>query len=430
MKTLSKGGARADLGAADIEAFLRELLDRIDAAFGSPSRILIVPPDQTRLHSMAGELTLGLASLLGPRLKAVMPATGTHRAMGKAELDSMYPGLDPSLVLAHDHRGRTRRLGEIEPSFIEELSGGRLHFAFPGDFATDLVEGGWDLVLSIGQVVPHEVVGMANYTKNLVVGLGGAEAIDRSHWLGAVAGLENIMGRADTPVRRLLDESARRFLGKVPVVYVLTVLSRLARGTQDGPGRLALRGLLAGDGGAYREAAALSGAVNIETLAEPLGRCVVRLDPGEYRSTWLGNKAIYRTRMAMASGGELFILAPGVDRFGEDPRMDALIRKHGYRGTEAVLGAVGTDPELAACLAAAAHLVHGSSEGRFRITYCTEALSRSEVEGVGYSWMGLAEAEERFGASRAQDGRNRSPGGEDYFFVSNPALGLWKRADT
>ena len=465
MRALRLGGPGASLGPGDIRAFLEGLLAAIDETYGSPKRILIVPPDQTRLHSRAGDLTVMLAGLLGDRLAAVLPATGTHRVMGPAERAAMYPGLPDRLFLGHDHRNGTRRLGVIDASFIEKLSGGRLHFAFPGDFSKELLEGGWDLILSIGQVVPHEVVGMANYTKNLVVGLGGAESIDLSHWLGAVIGLENIMGRADTPVRRLLDESAKRFLGHLPVVYLFTVVSR------DASGKLALRGLFAGPAGAaapqagagragsgaggdgaggdgacgdgacgdgagvaYREAAVLSAEVNIETLDRPLETCVVRLDSSEFRSTWLGNKAIYRTRMAMATGGELFILAPGVDRFGEDPRIDALIRRHGYRGTEAALEAVERDPELASCLAAAAHLVHGSSEGRFRITYCTEYLSRAEVEAAGYSWMDLGEAEARFGASGARDGWNTAPGaggcGESYFFVSNPAVGLWKRADT
>lgn len=460
MKALKLGGPGASLGPGDIRAFLDGLLAAIDETYGSPRRILVVPPDQTRLHSRAGEITVMLAGLLGDRLAAVLPATGTHRAMGPAERASMYPGLPEGLFLGHDHRNGTRRLGSIETSFIEELSGGRLHFAFPGDFSRELLEGGWDLILSIGQVVPHEVVGMANYTKNFVVGLGGAESIDLSHWLGAVVGLENVMGRADTPVRRLLDESARRFLDRLPIVYIFTVISR------DASGKLALRGLFAGPSGAatspasergaragsspngdashglavtggdeacvaYREAAALSAEVNIETLERPLETCVVRLDPSEFRSTWLGNKAVYRTRMAMATGGELFVLAPGVDRFGEDPRFDALIRRHGYRGTEATLEAVDGDPELAACLAAAAHLVHGSSEGRFRITYCTEKLTRAEVEGAGYSWMSLGDAEARFGTSGARDGWNDPPrGGEPYFFVSNPAIGLWKRADT
>jgi hypothetical protein len=86
---------------------------------------------------------------------------------------------------------------------------------------------------------------------------------------------------------------------------------------------------------------------------------------GGIHSTWLGNKAVYRTRMAMADGGELIILAPGVKEFGEDHEIDRLIRKYGYRGTPATLAAVKANEELRNNLSAAAHLIHGSSEGRF-----------------------------------------------------------------
>lgn len=445
-------GAEA-LGAADLAAFAASLLEAAESERGPLRRVLIVPPDQTRLHSMAGPLTREVLRLLGPARAAILPATGTHRAMGGPEIRAMFGDLDPGLFRGHDHRRGNRRLGELPASFVEGLSGGRLSFAFPGEFDELLFED-WDLVLSIGQVVPHEVVGMANYTKNLVVGLGGAESISLSHWLGAVAGLESIMGRADTPVRRLLDESARRFLSRLPIVYALTVLSR------DGEDALGLRGLFAGSGqgagsggeAAFLRASALSGSLNVETLAEPVRTCVVRLDPSEYRSTWLGNKAIYRTRMALADGAELFVLAPGVERFGEDLEIDALIRRHGYRGTPATLAAVESDPALGRSLAAAAHLIHGSSEGRFRITYCTELLSRAEVEGAGYGYAPLREVEERFGlAAAAQESpgaagsrAGRSPsgtaparpregwnerGGERFFYVSNPALGLWRRAE-
>jgi len=422
-------GAEA-LGSADLSAFAESLLAAAERGRGPLRRVLLVPPDQTRLHSLAGPLTREFARLLGPGRTTILPATGTHRAMGGHEIGAMFGDLDPRLFRSHDHRRGNRRLGELPASLVEELSGGRHSFSFPGDFDELLLED-WDLVLSIGQVVPHEVVGMANYTKNLVVGLGGAESISLSHWLGAVAGLESIMGRADTPVRRLLDASAARFLAGLPVVYALTVLSR------DGQGSLGLRGLFAGSGqgpgsggeAAFLKAAELSASLNVEALDEPVRTCVVRLDPSEYRSTWLGNKAVYRTRMALADGAELFVLAPGVERFGEDPAIDALIRRHGYRGTPATLSAVESDPALAGNLAAAAHLIHGSSEGRFRITYCTELLSRSEVEGVGYRWAPLGEVEELFGlAARPRDGWNER-GGERFFYVSNPALGLWRRAE-
>src|SRR3990172_7027781 len=134
----------------------------------------------------------------------------------------------------------------------------------------------------------------------------------------------------------------------------------------------------------FSRAADLSLRVNFTLLDAPLKKVVVYLDPSEFKSTWLGNKSIYRTRMAMADGGELVILAPGLKEFGEDPEIDRLIRKYGYRGTPATLAAVQANPELANNLSAAAHLIHGSSEGRFRITYCPGSQMRAEaIRSVG-----------------------------------------------
>jgi hypothetical protein len=181
-----------------------------------------------------------------------------------------------------------------------------------------------------------------------------------------------------------------------------------------------LRGVFSGEGGtrssggnAFRTAVALSSEVNIETVETPFRRCVAYLDPAEYRSTWLANKAIYRTRLAMADGGELIVVAPGVVRFGEDPVVDALIRRHGYRGREAALQAMAADPELAANLAAVAHLMHGSTEGRFSVTYAPgPGLSRADIEGVGFDYLPLSEALARFP--------------RDEVDIPNPGLGLWR----
>ena len=277
-----------------------------------------------------------------------------------------------------------------------------------------LVDGSYDLVVSVGQVVPHEVAGFGGYTKHVSIGLGGGETIQRSHFFSAVYGIEETLGRVDAPVRRLLDRGFDRFLEpRCRVLFVLTVVE--AR--HDRP---ILRGIFVGEGGtrsqggaAFRAAAALSAEVNIETLATPFRRCVAYLDPLEYRSTWLGNKAIYRTRLAMADGGELFIIAPGVTRFGEDTVVDALIRRHGYHGREAALQAMADDPELAANLAAVAHLIHGSTEGRFTVTYAPgPELSRADVEGAGFRYLALDEALERFPL--------------DTVDIPNPGLGLWR----
>lgn len=418
---------------------LAELVARIAAEHvlaPGHRRVLLVPPDHTRLHSRAGTICALLKAELEPHgcTVAVLPALGTHVAMDDRDAALLFgETIAADDLLVHDWRNGLATLGEIGADEVGVVTGGR--YAEPIPIAVDSqLLAGWDLVVSVGQVVPHEVIGMANFTKNLVIGLGGAPTIHRSHFVGAVAGMERIMGRSTSAVRDVVDAAFDRFVEpRVNVLWVLTVI-------EDAGHALVQRGLFAGAGGttasggaAFRAAAELARRVNVDIVERPLPRVVCWLDPDEMRSTWLGNKAVYRTRMAVADGGELVVLAPGVERFGEDPAIDLLIRRHGYRGTPATLDAVAADPDLAANLGAAAHLVHGSSEGRFRIVYCTDpaagGLTRDEIEGVGYEWRPLQEELERLAlAAGAVTGERIDAGGLPYFFVANPALGLWSTA--
>lgn len=409
------GSPSANLSAEVMRETLFESLNQL----GPRKRVLAVPPDMSRLHSCAGELTASTLRYYSDRLRAVLPALGTHFAMTPAELDRMFSGVPHDLFRVHNWRTDAITLGEVPAEFIREQSEGKLDYSWPAQINRMIPQGGFDLVLSIGQVVPHEVIGMANQVKNLLIGTGGPLSINRSHYLGAVYGMERIMGRADTPVRRLLNYAADRFLKDVPIVYVLTVVSNDASGTA------VARGLFIGDDDeCFRLAAELSLAVNFEMLEQPVKKAVVYLDPAQFKSTWLGNKAIYRTRMALADGAELIVLAPGVKQFGEDSAIDQQIRKYGYRGTPATLASVARDPELAASLSAAAHLIHGSTEGRFTVTYCPGGLSREEIEGVGFRYADLDAMTAKYNPAKLHGGINRIDG-EEVFFTADPALGLW-----
>jgi nickel-dependent lactate racemase len=261
---------------------------------------------------------------------------------------------------------------------------------------------------------------MANYNKNIFVGTGGQEGINKSHFVGAAYGMERMMGRRNTPVRKILNYAGEHFTKHLPIVYVHTVVGR------GSDGKLHVRGLFIGDDHeVFNKAAALSLEVNFEMLETPLDKVVVYLDPSEFKSTWLGNKAVYRTRMAMADRGELIILAPGLKEFGEDHEIDRLIRKYGYFGTPQTLAAAKANEELRNNLSAAAHLIHGSSEGRFNITYCPGHLTQKEIEGVGFKYADLAAMTRRYDPTKLTDGWNTLPDGEKIFYISNPALGLW-----
>jgi nickel-dependent lactate racemase len=410
-----QGGPDRELTSDELRDLFLSALEKV----GKRSKVLTIPPDHTRAASRAGELTRHAWKYYGPGFCAILPALGTHRAMSSEQLLSMFGEIPNALFHAHKWREDVETIGVVPRDFINEQSEGRLDYDWPAQVNRLVSRGQFDLILSLGQVVPHEVIGMANYNKNILIGTGGPDSINRSHYLGAVYGMERIMGRADNPVRRVLNYAASHFLASLPIVYVLTVVSRNSAGVP------VARGLFIGDDSeCFHRAAELSFQVNTALMPKPLRKVVVYLDPREFHSTWLGNKAIYRTRMALENGGELIILAPGVREFGEDPLIDGLIRKYGYHGTEATLAMVSENDDLAANLSAAAHLIHGSSEDRFHIVWCPGHLNREEVEQVGFQYAESAKMMKLYDPAKLRHGWNCVQG-EEIYFIDNPGLGLW-----
>jgi len=409
---------------------LRQALTAVFTSLGPKRKVLAVPPDFTRFNSRAGILTQYTYQHYREALVDVLPALGTHVPMPDHQIEKMYGGVPRSLFRDHDWRNDVVTVGTLPSSFVKDATQGIYDKPWPAQLNKLIWEGGHDLILSIGQVVPHEVVGMANHTKNLFVGCGGKAGIDESHFIGACYGMEKMMGRADTPVRRILNEALSRFCAHLPVVFVLTVVGPAKPGEAGDKYGLVTRGLYIGSGNeCFELAAKLSVAVNFKLLDEQMHKVVVYLDPEEFHTTWLGNKSVYRTRMAIADRGELVVLAPGLKGFGEDPGIDLLIRKYGYRTTPEIMAAVRDNPDLAGNLSAAAHLVHGSSEGRFTVTYCPGHLSRQEIESVGYGYADLGAMTKRYDPMKLQDGWNdlvHADGSKErIFYISNPALGLW-----
>ena len=414
MNCLQIGAKNNALTSEDLKKGLINTLDRL----GRKKKVLVIPPDITRFHSRAGELTELLFEYYGNRLTDVLPAIGTHRSMTAVEIARMYGKIPAALFRQHDWREGIVILGEVPGEFVAEVSGGAVDYSWPAQVDKILIEGNFDLILSIGQVVPHEVVGMANYNKNIFIGTGGPEGINKSHYLGAVFGMEKMMGRVDTPVRKILNYASEHFAANLPIIYVLTVVES----TQGGP---VTRGLFIGDDGdCFQRAAELSLQVNLQLLDEPLQKVIVYLAPEEFKTIWLGNKSIYRTRMAMADGGELIVLAPGLAAFGEDREIDRLIRKYGYVGTDPIINLTNDNMDLKNNLSAAAHLIHGSSEGRFKITYCPGQLTKAEIESVNFAYGDLNNMMEKYNPKKLMDGFN-TVDGEDIYYISNPGLGLW-----
>ena len=414
------GSTKHNMSAGDLRNGLFEALNKL----GDKKKVLAVPPDYTRFPSRAGEITEFTWEYYGDKLTDILPALGTHSPMTDEQIAHMFGKTPRNLFRDHDWRNDVLTLGIVPGEFINEVSDGAVDYPWPAQVNKLLVEGGFDLILSVGQVVPHEVVGMANYNKNIFVGTGGAEGINKSHFIGAAYGMEKMMGRADTPVRKVFNYASEKFSAHLPIIYVQTVVG------VNRDGKLQTYGLYIGDDfEVFDKAAKLSLQVNFEMVEKPLTKVVVWLDPSEFKSTWLGNKSIYRTRMAIADGGELIVLAPALKEFGEDKEIDRLIRKYGYFGTPATLKATEENEELRNNLGAAAHLIHGSSEGRFSVTYCPGKkpgnLTREEIESVGFKWADYDKMVASYNPEFLKDGYNTLPNGEEIFYISNPALGLW-----
>jgi nickel-dependent lactate racemase len=420
MILFERGSAEQFLSSEDMREGMRTALDK----YGTIKRMLIAPPDITRLHSCAGSLTRNAFEHNPAAIAAILPALGTHCPMSEKELETMFGNVPKKLFLVHDWRSGCERLGEIPAEIIAAESEGAVRFPIPVDINRNLIKNNYDCILSIGQVVPHEVAGMAGHNKNIFVGLGGAENIHKTHFLGAAYGMERVMGRSGSPVRAVFDYAIDTYLNSLPIVHALTVIDR------DTSGALRPRGLFIGTGKeCFIHAAKLSCTVNIQLLEKPLDRIVVYLDPVEYKSFWLGNKSIYRTRMAIADGGSLIVLAPGIKTFGEDAEIDRLIRACGYKGTPAVMRNVNNREDLKKNLSAAAHLIHGSSEDRFSITYCTAGVPRRDVENAGFKYAPVKEMLQRYDPKSLKQGINIMPDGEEIYFIANPATGLWACKD-
>ena len=386
-----------------------------------PKRALLLPPDFTRYHSNAGLITNMYYHVLTDRgcNVDIMPALGSHVPVTREQADKMFGDIPFEKFIAHSWRNDVVQIGRVPGELISEWTGGLWTEPVTAEINRRVMEDCYDLIISVGQVVPHEVIGMSNHAKNLFVGVGGSDMINKSHMIGAVYGMERMMGRDHTPVRRLFDYCLENFIKDRPIIFALTV-------TTAPGGHICTHGLFIGDTRkVLEEAIALSQKKNIDFVETGIRKCVVYLDPSEFRSTWLGNKAIYRTRMAIADGGELIVLAPGVERFGEDAEMDRLIRRYGYRGRLKVLESFKESTELRQNMGAAAHLIHGSSDGRFRITYAVKSITQDEMRSVGFDAVSYSEAVKKYDPQRLSYGYNSMEDGEEIYFIPNPALGLW-----
>ncbi|UUO08238.1 nickel-dependent lactate racemase [Blastopirellula sp. J2-11] len=405
-----------------IEAILQQTVaEARQRICATPRRVLLLPPDITRMHSGSGQITEMLYNMLAGEADVhVIPTLGQHVPHTPEENVTMFGSIPEEKIHPHDWRGGCVQIGEISAAEVSAACGGIADWPIPITLNRMLMEEPWDLIINIGHVVPHEVLGFANHNKNYFIGLGGKDLICAAHLMAARCGIENNLGNLITPVRHCFNLAEERYLSKLPDLYVQVVM---ARNDQD---QLVHTGVYVGDDlDTYLDAAKQSREQNITVFDKPIQKMVCVMQGDEFFSTWVANKAVYRTRMVMADGGELLILAPGLKRFGEQDDVDALIRKYGYCGTDKVMADYQTCEDLQELAHGAAHLMHGSSEGRFKITYAPGHLGKEEMESVHFGYADLNEMMKRYQPGTRREGWNKTDDGEEFYFIPTPSAGLW-----
>lgn len=386
-----------------------------------PKRVLLLPPDITRMHSGVGRMTEMLYHhFAGEAEVFVIPTLGQHVPHTPEENRLMFGSIPEERILKHDWRDGCVDIGELSAEEVAATCGGITDWSMPIQLNRTLMEEPWDIIINIGHVVPHEVLGFANHNKNYFIGIGGKDLICAAHLMAARCGIENNLGNLVTPVRHCFNLAEDRFLSHLPDLYVQVVMARNDRN------ELVHTGVHVGDDlETYLGAARQSREQNITVFDRPVKKIVCVMQGDEFVSTWVANKSIYRTRMALEDGGELLVLAPGLKRFGEQADVDAIIRKYGYSGTDHVMSEYQYQPDLQELAHATAHLLHGSSEGRFRITYAPGNLTQAEIEGVNFGYADLDEMTRRYQPDQRREGWNRTDDGEEFYFIPTPSAGLW-----
>jgi nickel-dependent lactate racemase len=411
-----------ELSRAEVDALALRLVDDARDRVGKAiRRVLLLPPDLTRAHSGSGKITETLYNALAPHCDVhVIPTLGQHVPHTAEQNRWVFGSIPNERIHVHDWLAGVTGVGVIPGEIVSKSTGGVADWDIPVDLNTSLMRENWDLIINIGHVVPHEVLGFANHNKNYFIGLGGKETICTSHMAAAIYGIENNLGKLITPLRSCFNWAEQEFLNHLPDVYFQVVMKR------SPDNRLVTCGVYVGDDlETYLMAARASKNENVTVVEKPITKAVAVMQADEFHSTWVANKAVYRTRMALADGADLLIIAPGLQRFGEQESVDRLIRKYGYRGTPYTLAQYKKNSDLRELAHAAAHLIHGSSEGRFTISYAPGHLPKNEIEQVNYRYMPLDEAIAKYPPGKMKEGWNIMPNGEEVFFISSPSSGLW-----
>jgi len=356
---IGRGAPELSLAPIELREILEEALD--DIAGGE--RVLAIIPDKTRDDNTHLLVPFAADILAGKHIGQfdALVAQGTHPPMTTTEklakvgaLEGSLPGLGQIFDHRWDRPEELVTIGELPAARVRELTGGLIDRSIPLTINRLLAQGVYDTVLVFGSTVPHEVAGFAGGAKYFFPGVAGSELTHATHWLGALATIEQIIGRVETPTRHLI-EAAADFIPARIIAFTSVM-------TRDASDSLVTHALFVGDfRESLRQAAAVSSRIHIKYTGRKYQRVVALLDE-HYDDLWVGGKASYRLGPVIEEGGELIIYAPHLTRISETH--GRLIERYGYAPLEVIKELVATSAELEENLCVAAHLAHVSFAGR------------------------------------------------------------------
>jgi nickel-dependent lactate racemase len=381
------------LDADEMRQIVRDALAGVRAG----TRVLAVIPDKTRDDNtdlLFPMISQALAARGAGRLDALV-AQGTHPPMTESEKRAKIGAGLAALPLfgeVFDHHwddpSQLTTLGALSADEVSALTDGLMRRDVPIQLNVRLAPGAYDLVLVVGAVVPHEVAGFAGGAKYFFPGVAGPDLTHLTHWLGALATIERVIGRVDTPTRRVIEAAADRVT--TPVIALTSVVTRTSEGL------LRTHALFNGTlRETVRRAAAVSAQVHVRYTGRRYRRVIALLDE-HYDEMWVAGKASYKLGAIIEHGGELVIYAPHLK--GISTTHGRLIEKYGYAPLEQVREMVDGSDELSANLCVAAHLAHVSygsrlADGRIAPRYAITLASAIPADVCGRVKLGYAPLE-------------------------------------
>ena len=302
---VGKGYTNQTLTETEIRSLLTEALAQANL---SGKRVLIIVPDSTRTAPIPLMFRLFFEILGDSAALDYLIALGTHPLMSEEAINKLV-GVSQAeregkyaRVNIFNHRWDVpetfANLGQITAAEVEKITGGLFSQAI--DIRLNKMVFEYDQLIICGPTYPHEVVGFSGGNKYFFPGIGGAEVINFSHWLGAVITSYDVIGTKYTPVRRVIDKAAS-FIDTPKLCCSLVVKGYDLAGLYIGSPEEA-----------YSAAADLSSQLHINWVDRPFER-VLAVMPTQYDDIWTAAKGMYKTEPAIAPGGEVIIYAPHID---------------------------------------------------------------------------------------------------------------------